>query len=352
MSEPKPDTGDKPIRVMEGEVVVGKCPLCTKPLTATVEVEVRLGALTIGKAVDEETGEIPVDVNAEPRIRKLKIEHECTAPAVKPRTRKPRTSTPRTPGSAPPAAPPPPMPIEVPDVPPPDSPVWTGEGGEGEETYEECVICEKLLGRYNDGTLYHIDGLQDHDAAVAGHRDERRREGVEHVMSGLQDLGEALQRWVTVERHQGQPEVSTHQDGALEVTEVYAYPEAPEGAVHATFTEAPPDQVRADVHFVEIAPTADFPDQEDLVKTVQAAFGEGEFMVLGAADLSGGPSYIALGGWLGSQELALMLIGAVELAGLAKAITPKVLGVTGEDGDRLAGNGLVMLGPWDGWADA
>ena len=96
MSEPKPDTTDKPIRVMEGEVVVGKCPLCTKPLLAQVEVEVRLGALTIGKAVDEETGEIPVDVSAEPRIRKLTIEHECKAPTVKPRTRKPRT--PRTPG--------------------------------------------------------------------------------------------------------------------------------------------------------------------------------------------------------------------------------------------------------------
>jgi len=175
MSEPKPDATDKPIRVMEGEVVVGKCPLCTKPLLAQVEVEVRLGALTIGKAVDEETGEIPVDVSAEPRIRKLTIEHECKAPTVKPRTRKPRT--PRAPGSAPPAAPAappaPPMPIEVPDAPPPDSPVWTGEGEppEGpevqEETYEECVICEQLLGRYNDGTLYHLDGLQDHEAQVA-----------------------------------------------------------------------------------------------------------------------------------------------------------------------------------------
>jgi hypothetical protein len=168
-------------------------------------------------------------------------------------------------------------------------------------------------------------------------------------MSGLQDLCDALQTWVTVERHQGQPVVSTHQDGALAVTEVYAYPEAPEGAVHATFTEAPPDTVRADVHFVEIAPTADFPDQEDLVKAVQAALGEGEFVVMEASDLAGGPSYIALGGWLGSQELALMLIGAVELAGIAKAITPKVLGITGEAADQLAGTGLVMLGPWDGW---
>ena len=171
-------------------------------------------------------------------------------------------------------------------------------------------------------------------------------------MSGLQDLQEALQLWVRVERHTGQPEVSTHQDGALEVTEVYAYPEAPAGAVHATFTEAPPDEVRADVHFVEIAPTADFPDQEDLVAMVQGAFGEGEYGTMRAADLSGGPSYIALGGWLGSQELALMLIGAVELAGLAKAITPKLLGMTGEVADQMAGSGLVMLGPWDGWEDA
>ena len=30
------------------------------------------------------------------------------------------------------------------------------------------MICEQLLGRYNDGTLYHLaHGLQDHEAQVA-----------------------------------------------------------------------------------------------------------------------------------------------------------------------------------------
>lgn len=100
------DKGDKPIRVMEGEVVVlARCPLCTKPITAQVEVEVRLGPLTIGKSVDGETGEIPVDVSAQPRLRRLQIEHECRAKPVAARTRKPRT--PRTTPEVPP------MPIEV-----------------------------------------------------------------------------------------------------------------------------------------------------------------------------------------------------------------------------------------------
>jgi hypothetical protein len=135
------DKGDKPVRVMEREVTVGKCPLCGKPLLAQVEIEVRLGELEVGKAVDEETGEITASIDALTRLRKLKIEHECTAPAVKPRVRRPRT--PRAPGSAPPAAPPadePPIPIDL--LPPPDSPVWTGEPEpdpepEAEETNDE-----------------------------------------------------------------------------------------------------------------------------------------------------------------------------------------------------------------------
>jgi hypothetical protein len=72
----------KPVRVMEGEVAVARCPLCTKPIVATVEIEVRLGELEISETVVEETGEVEVNVEARPRMRRLRIEHECKAPPL------------------------------------------------------------------------------------------------------------------------------------------------------------------------------------------------------------------------------------------------------------------------------
>lgn len=158
-------------------------------------------------------------------------------------------------------------------------------------------------------------------------------------MSGLRTLQEALPTWVRLERRAGDPEVTHDQVGGVAVTEINAFPEEPSGAV------------RADVHFVVVAPTEGLPDSDDLVVTVQGALGEGEFTALSAEDLSGGPSYITLGHWLGSQDLALMLIGAVELAGIAKAITPALLGFPPEAADALAGQGLVMLGPSRVWTE-
>lgn len=156
----------------------------------------------------------------------------------------------------------------------------------------------------------------------------------------LSQLQQALPMWVRIERHLGQPVVTEKTEGNVHVTEVYGYPEAPK------------DAVRADVHFVVVAPTEGFPEKEEFLRVVRSAFGEGEFQTMTADDLAGGPSYITLGGWLGSQDLALMLIGAVELAGIADAITPEKLGVTDRDSaDMMAGNGFVMLGPSKEWAE-
>jgi hypothetical protein len=171
-------------------------------------------------------------------------------------------------------------------------------------------------------------------------------------MSGLQVLQESLPRWVQVQRHTGDPVVTQHEADGIQVVEVMGFPESPTDAEPGTFTDTSPDRVRADVHFVEIAPTADFPDREELITAVRGALGEGEFVAMTAEDLSKGPSYIALGGWLGSQDLALMLIGAVELAGIAPAITPAALGMTGASADMLAGNGLVMIGPSKVWGES
>lgn len=156
-------------------------------------------------------------------------------------------------------------------------------------------------------------------------------------MSGLSTLQEALPRWVRLERRTSQPVVTTKTSSGMVVTEVNAFPEAPPGAI------------RADVHFVLVAPTEGFPDKDELIDTVRGACGQGEFMSLSEKDLSSGPSYIQIGAWLGSQDLALMLIGAVELAGIAHAVTPERLGLEGETADQAAGVGLMMLGPSQCW---
>ena len=59
--------------------------------------------------------------------------------------------------------------------------------------------------------------------------------------------------------------------------------------------------------------------------------------------LRSGPSYIELGAVLGSQELALRLIGLGQLVGLWRAVTPEAVGIAGAEAKRLAGNGFVMM---------
>ena len=167
----------------------------------------------------------------------------------------------------------------------------------------------------------------------------------------MQELQEALPTWVTMERPTGTPETMHSVVGNLAVVSIMGFPESPKDTEEGTFADTAPDKVRANVHFVEIAPTAEFPDKDELVAVVRGAFGEGAFAPMFADDLAGGPSYITLGGWLGSQDLALMLIGAVELAGIAKAITPALIGVTGEMADTMAGNGMVFLGPSTVWEE-
>jgi hypothetical protein len=160
-------------------------------------------------------------------------------------------------------------------------------------------------------------------------------------MSALRALQEALPTWVRLENRSDHDQVKVSSAGPVAVVAING------------FATAPPGAVRADVHFVLVAPTEGLPERDELVAVVRDAAREpGEFADLGVEDLAGGPSYITLGGWLGSQSLALMLIGAVELVGLAKAITPSVLGLEGADADAAAGMGLVMLGPSGCWTEA
>ena len=156
----------------------------------------------------------------------------------------------------------------------------------------------------------------------------------------LNELQQALPTWVRLERKPGEAILKKREVGDLDVVEINAYPETPPRAA-----------VRADVHFLLVAPTEGFPEQDELVNTiVDACKDGGEFAKLSPGDLNKGPSYIELGAWLGSQDLALMLIGAVELAGIARAITPAIFGIPpGEQSDAMAGLGMVLLGPSDVW---
>lgn len=58
--------------------------------------------------------------------------------------------------------------------------------------------------------------------------------------------------------------------------------------------------------------------------------------------LQDGLSYISIGSAVGSQELALQLMGVGEVCGLWAVITPATLRIEGAEAEDLAGRGFVM----------
>lgn len=156
------------------------------------------------------------------------------------------------------------------------------------------------------------------------------------AMGELQDM---ISKAVKSERPAGTDEISEHTVGNVHVVEINDLPEETLGAV------------RADVHFLKLGLTEGAPEKEELIAAVRVAMSQGVFADTTAEELGGGPSYITLGGWLGSQQLALMFIGLVELLEIAPAITPGSLGIKGEEADAFAGQGFVMLGPSMEWSE-
>jgi hypothetical protein len=80
----KPVTPQKPVRVIEGQVTMFRCPLCSEDVKATTEVEVRLGDLDLKAyntdAQDNEpgvTGKVYATVKTATRIRRLTVDHDC-----------------------------------------------------------------------------------------------------------------------------------------------------------------------------------------------------------------------------------------------------------------------------------
>lgn len=125
------------------------------------------------------------------------------------------------------------------------------------------------------------------------------------------------------------------------LTELIAY-------VRAHTSQAPGDaegEAIHNVHFMRIATDEAATDPAPLVALLERCLTEraGEFGEFDRDRLTGGPSYIELGGWVGDQGLAFQLMACGEAAGLWGIISPEKLGITGPEADQLAGNGMVMI---------
>jgi hypothetical protein len=132
-------------------------------------------------------------------------------------------------------------------------------------------------------------------------------------------------------------EITEREVGGVKVIEVFGYPETPSRGE------------LVDVHFVNVGFTERAADPAGFRSVVEAACAEVGYngVTITATDLAEGPSYITLGGWLGSQELALRFLALAYHYGCTSVVvTPEVMGATGAQADELAGAGYVMLGGW------
>jgi hypothetical protein len=95
----------------------------------------------------------------------------------------------------------------------------------------------------------------------------------------------------------------------------------------------------ADVVFFQVANKG--ADTEEL-RTLITAAKEGEF---GNIDLFDGKehSFIELGGWIGSQDVALTLMGLGTVLNLWKLLTPKTFGLPQDVAMKMAQVGLVTI---------
>lgn len=127
--------------------------------------------------------------------------------------------------------------------------------------------------------------------------------------------------------------VKVEEVGPIRVVHINDYPEVP-----ASYGDL------VDVHFLKIGFTEAAADQEWFESSLyQAIADHGVFADISREDWRGGPSYISVGGWIGSQDLALRLFALIKHYGLGDLITPAELHVTDpETADALAGRGMVM----------
>lgn len=110
-------------------------------------------------------------------------------------------------------------------------------------------------------------------------------------------------------------------------------------------------EVYAMPHVDEAKPGLEKVDVEFMVIGVDKAIAErhrGELVKLlnkypNPERLAGGPSYIEVGGVLGSQSAAFQLFALGKVLGLWDVITPATMGFTGLEARDMAGKGFVMM---------
>ena len=135
--------------------------------------------------------------------------------------------------------------------------------------------------------------------------------------------------------------VSEKDMGNVRVIAIHAFPSADEAATSAT-----EPFVTVDLHFMQVNVdtklAASVKDElRDLLKDGYSSLDR----------LKQGPSYIEVGGELGDQGVALMLFALGQVCGLWTVITPKLLGITGDAADQMAGLGMIMISGFDDGED-
>lgn len=103
-----------------------------------------------------------------------------------------------------------------------------------------------------------------------------------------------------------------------------------------------PEGHTVDMFFFKVAATND-PTSEDLQRLIRAHAGD--FCEVDLFDGKEHP-YIELGGWIGDQGLALMLMGLGEIVGLWSVMQPNLLpGLPDAMKQQMAGAGMVGIVP-------
>jgi hypothetical protein len=109
----------------------------------------------------------------------------------------------------------------------------------------------------------------------------------------------------------------------------------------------PKSAVCVDVHAFKVGFTEVTADKDGFVAALNAALeqADGEFGRIDKERWKSGPSYIEIGAWIGSQEVALRLIALGAHHELWKVLAPEMLGIDGEPADALFGRGFCYPGP-------
>lgn len=121
--------------------------------------------------------------------------------------------------------------------------------------------------------------------------------------------------------------VTRENTNGVEVVNVYAMPHV---------SEAADGMERVDVHFIEVGVDKQSAEahRAELIEWLDSGYLDG-------ARLAGSPSYIEIGGALGSQDAALRLFALGQALDLWHVITPAIFGIDGAAADELAGRGFV-----------